>query len=57
MPKTEWDQWARNTNGERLPHKPGFSAVERAKRRKKAKAVRQARKLNRQRPRYKHQGR
>lgn len=51
--ETKWDQWARNTNGERLNHKPGFDVLERKKRRAKGKAQRNARKANRLRQRHK----
>jgi hypothetical protein len=47
------DQWARNTNGERLNHKPGFDVLERKRRRAKGKLQRNARKANRLRQRYK----
>jgi len=51
--KTSVDGWARNTNGERLNHKPGFDVLERKRRRAKGKAQRNARKANRLRQRHK----
>lgn len=47
------DQFARNTKGERLNHKPGFDVLERKRRRARGKLRRNARKLNRKRQRYK----
>ena len=48
------DQFARNTKGERLNHKPGFDVLERKRRRAREKLRRNARKLNR--PRQRHKG-